>query len=401
MSRLLGMLSLFCGGLVVGAVAGWAVSSQSDDGRILDLERERDAAVGSAEEATRRADAIAGRLDSFRGRAGTRAGAEAGSLEEATAADDPSAATAADAETSSEAEEDELTAEQRAQRVTGIVASIDDLFANAKGEAAIAALKSLAGLAPEGRLAAMELAVRINADVNGKGVLKLGQMTFYGSLGDAAVRNLMVWSLDNPSLDDFRVISAYSLPWVQDPKDTAIGFAKALAKETNFDVQEALVSNLARLRKPEAVATLTGIFVDASQDGLLRARVATELATSEDPKIVAALERAAADDPDLDVRAAARAALMARNPPASGYLVTGTVPESQGQAAGMRAGDIVLSYDGEKVRDARALSRASRGKKGPESISMIVLRDGGEVTLLVRPGQLGVYGRSVKAAEGE
>ena len=142
---------------------------------------------------------------------------------------------------------------------------------------------------------------------------------------------------------------------------------------------------------------LSDVFSDPNADPGLRARVATELATAEDPDIVAAIERAANDDPNLGVRAAAKASLLVRNPPATGYLVTGTVPDSQGEAAGVRAGDVVVSYAGSVITDGRALRQATSAATGEESVEVVVVRDGGEVTLVVRPGRMGVFGRAVKA----
>ena len=75
------------------------------------------------------------------------------------------------------------------------------------GQVELVLSQGVAALVPEGREAAMALTVRMNKDVNGAGKLKLSQMSFYGSLGDPAVKSLMQWSLENPSVTDFRAIS--------------------------------------------------------------------------------------------------------------------------------------------------------------------------------------------------
>lgn len=290
---------------------------------------------------------------------------------------------------------------RRVQRVAELAAAVDAYFADGRGDDALEALKALAALAPEGREAAMVLAVRMNADVNGPGKLKLSQMTFYTGLADPAVKELMHWSLSAESPAEFREISVYSLPWTQGPDRTVEQFSGLLAKEKDPAVQQALVFNLARMRKPEADASLAAVLADPRSDPALRVQVATELSASKDPGAARAIETASLTDPDPDVRAAASAALVARNPPASGYLITGTVPDSQAAAAGLRAGDILMTYDGTRVTSRRALLGAARDGAEGKPVPVVVLRDGAEVTVLVNPGRLGVYGRGVQAGTGE
>lgn len=390
-------LAFVFGGLVVfGALAlrenSTAVRTHELEARVAELEHQLEAERSESA-------AMAERLGSPRRRTtpeptGTAAAPEA--VEASETAPEPSAA-----EPSALPEAEGLDAAARARRVRELKETTAAFFQNGDGEGALAALKELAALVPEGRDAAMALAVEMNEDVNGPGKLKLGQMTFYTGLGDPAIRSLMQWSLDNPSTTDFRVISAYSLPWIQDPDETAKVFAKALDGESDFGVQQALVSNLARLRRPESDTALRDIFGDTERDGLLRARVLTELSDSTDAAMQRLVDDALANDPSADVRAAARAAVIGRDPPVTGYLVTGTTPESQGEAAGLRPGDIVVKYDGNAVRDSWGLSRASRETDADQPVPVVVVRDGGEVTLLVRAGRLGVYGRSVKATRAQ
>jgi S1-C subfamily serine protease len=127
---------------------------------------------------------------------------------------------------------------------------------------------------------------------------------------------------------------------------------------------------------------------------MLRAQIATQLALSDDPEIVRSFEVAAQGDADARVRDAARAALVARDPPKSGYLVTGTLPESVGEASGVRAGDIVLSYNGASTRDGRSLQQATSTVEG-DAVEVVVFRDGEEVRMTVPSGALGVFGRGV------
>lgn len=297
--------------------------------------------------------------------------------------------------------DDGAEARRRSAEVSRIAATLPVLFDRKDGLALVDALKELAALAPEGRAAAMELAVRINEDVSGPGDLQLSQFTFYTSLGDAAVKDLMTWSLatQGESTPEFRTISAWSLPWVQPPETTIAQFAEALRTEPDVNAQRGMVFNLAGMKRPAADQVLVDVLSDANRDATLRAQVATRLATTEDPQILAALEQAASSDPDASVRSSASAALIARDPPETGYLVTGVLPDGQASASDLRAGDIVVAYDGRETRDQRALQEAAAEVGGQAAVEVVVVRGGERVTVVVNPGRLGIYGRAVERRE--
>lgn len=290
-----------------------------------------------------------------------------------------------------------LTVEQRLARIREIGAAAPAWFDRGDGKAAIEALQELAALAPEGRVAAMELALKINEDVQGENRLKLGTMTWYTSLGAPAVKDLMVWSLENDSPSAFRQMSAYSLPWTQPVEVTVAQFRKALMKGQEVGVQQAMVWNLAQMRSPAAMETLSDLFNDVNQAPDLRARIAPELAVEGNEELARSLETAALSDPDPTVRRAAKAALVIINPPATGYLITGTLPQSQAAAAGITTGDILVSYAGKPTRNLDELRAAATGATGNEEVPVVVVRDGAEVTIYLRPGQMGIYGKDVKA----
>ncbi len=288
--------------------------------------------------------------------------------------------------------------EARARLAGEIAARAEAAFDKGTGAEVLEALKELAAIVPEGRAAAMELALRVNSDVEGENRLGLNRVNFYMSLGAPAMRDLMNWALENPSPADFRVMTAYSLVWTQPADETIRKYSAALAAEQDENVQRALVGNLAFLKEPAAMQALSDIFLDASRDARLRALVAPELAASADPAVAAALENAARGDSDERVRSAAAVALVVRDPPASGYLVTGTLPDSQAAEAGVKSGDILVSYGGRPTRTLEALREAAAGAAGQEKVPVVVMREGREVTLYLRPGRMGVFGREVRAA---
>jgi len=395
-----GAAMLILGGLLVGTATGWLLASTGAPERVEELETALARETEKADRVRQRIAVLEARLKG--NRKGGRGSGEARSAPGAEVELDPGGVPDADAVAAMAAEEDaDVAAARRAGRVAEAAGRIDGVFERGDGKQALALLKELAALVPEGREAAMDLAVRMNEDVNGPGALKLSQMVFYGQLGDPAVRGLMQWSLENPSEADFRILSAWSLPWTQQPDETTRRFVKALRTAGEYGVQEALIVNLSRLRQPDAEKALAELLADADRSSFLRARVATELASSDDPAIAAALEQVAYGDPDPDVQAAAAAALVIKDPPATGFLVTGTTPDSQGASAGFRAGDILLRYGEAAVTTDWGLYQATRQAKGDQPIKVVVLRGGGEVELLVQPGNLGVYGRAVKSERAE
>jgi serine protease Do len=70
-----------------------------------------------------------------------------------------------------------------------------------------------------------------------------------------------------------------------------------------------------------------------------------------------------------------------------GALVT-DVPEGPALAAGMKAGDVVLEFDGEAIDDTRELVRIVAEAEIGRTVEVVVVRDGKEETLQVEIGLL-------------
>jgi C-terminal processing protease CtpA/Prc len=249
---------------------------------------------------------------------------------------------------------------------------------------------------PEARDDAMKLAIDVNRDVNGTGDLRISEFAYYSSLGEPEMRDLMLWSLENQgsSPADFRVLAAWSIPWAyaKSPEDAIAVFEAALGRESDRAVQDAIVRNLASMNTPKAEALLAKLFGDASRDAALRADAAMALATSKDPAVQRAIESAAQSDPDARVQAAAKISLIARDPPATGCLVTATSPDGNAEAAGIRAGDVIVAYNGRPVPTYEELvkERETVAASGAEAVPIVVVRDGREQTMQVKSGRLGL-----------
>ena len=77
---------------------------------------------------------------------------------------------------------------------------------------------------------------------------------------------------------------------------------------------------------------------------------------------------------DLDVKAAA-----------SGVKVDDVNPDSPAEKAGIRAGDVVVDYDGERVRSARQFTRLVQETPEGRTVTIGLLRDGKKQTVNATP----------------
>lgn len=84
-----------------------------------------------------------------------------------------------------------------------------------------------------------------------------------------------------------------------------------------------------------------------------------------------------------DLDAASRGALGV----AGGAFVAGVIPGSPAEEAGIRPGDLVLSYDGEEVRGASQLIALVQRTRVGKQVRLGLLRDGGTMNLKVTIGE--------------
>ncbi|MCB1364560.1 MAG: DegQ family serine endoprotease [Rhodobacteraceae bacterium] len=83
----------------------------------------------------------------------------------------------------------------------------------------------------------------------------------------------------------------------------------------------------------------------------------------------------------------------------AGALVT-DVPEGPSKEAGLKAGDVILSFDGVDVKDTRALVRQVGNTTVGKTVRVLVFRDGRTETLKVTLGRREEAERAVPAAMG-
>lgn len=69
----------------------------------------------------------------------------------------------------------------------------------------------------------------------------------------------------------------------------------------------------------------------------------------------------------------------------AGVLVEGVSADSPAEAAGFREGDVVLEFDGERVRSVRQFTRLVQETPAGREVQAVVMRDGQRTTLAVAP----------------
>jgi serine protease Do len=71
----------------------------------------------------------------------------------------------------------------------------------------------------------------------------------------------------------------------------------------------------------------------------------------------------------------------------AGALIASVTEDGPADKAGMKAGDIVTEFDGERIRGARQFSRVVEETPAGRSVQAVVVRDGQRSTLTVQPRQ--------------
>jgi serine protease Do len=69
----------------------------------------------------------------------------------------------------------------------------------------------------------------------------------------------------------------------------------------------------------------------------------------------------------------------------NGVMIESVETDSPAAKAGLKAGDIIVEFDGERVRSSRQLSRLVQETVAGRSVPMAALRDGQRVTMTVQP----------------
>ncbi len=88
-----------------------------------------------------------------------------------------------------------------------------------------------------------------------------------------------------------------------------------------------------------------------------------------------------------------------RAPPATGVMVSAVAPGSQAAMAGLRQGEVIVSYGAMPTPDLPSLEAAKKAAEGSESVDVVVAGPEGPRTVRLAPGSLGINVFPVRKGE--
>ncbi|HOG28016.1 MAG TPA: PDZ domain-containing protein [Vicinamibacterales bacterium] len=171
------------------------------------------------------------------------------------------------------------------------------------------------------------------------------------------------------------VAAAVGMVWLTSPPAAAEQHAGPALREPGQPIERTLSVTASQGAEPAVAADQQG------RDG--RKTVITRLA--QDAPMWAALT---AVGPRLGVQirdVTADDVAKLKLPAQAGAVVEEVTKDSAAEKAGVKAGDVVVQYDGETVRSARQFTRLVRESVPDRTVKVVVLRDGRRVELNAAP----------------
>ncbi len=86
-----------------------------------------------------------------------------------------------------------------------------------------------------------------------------------------------------------------------------------------------------------------------------------------------------------------------RNPKATGVMITWVDANGQGALAGIKVGDIMISYNGKVIRQLQDINEAKKSVAAGESAPVKIVRGETTLELTLASGMIGINGVAVTA----
>ncbi|KAA0213184.1 hypothetical protein EDM80_08490 [bacterium] len=232
----------------------------------------------------------------------------------------------------------------------------------------------------------------------GKGANTLG-LNFQEYVSLISNFELVKYGVTDPKVNEaFRINSLYGLPWwTGEPTSQRAKLAGDALLNSSGYTSVAAIEALKDIPDPASVRYLSDYLGKNADNADGRRQAITVLAQKNTPEAWAAIEKAAASDRDERVREAARQAQLTRDPKATGVMITWVDANGQGALAGIRVGDIMVSYNGRATKTLGDVNEAKKTVAEGASAPVKIVRGEETLELTLAPGQIGINGVSVTA----
>ncbi|MBI3726443.1 PDZ domain-containing protein [bacterium] len=217
---------------------------------------------------------------------------------------------------------------------------------------------------------------------------------FYRIAGADEFCPLYAKAVSTPEGNDlaFRIFAVEALSW-SGAEGTAEIFLGRLGVETEATLAMTLANSLPGLGKEHLDGIVTALRVQTNAD--VRHALVQALSGIEGGEATRALARVAESEPDGPVKATAQQAVTARSAPVMGYMISDVVKGSQAEAAGVKAGDILVSYNGVVLSNYNELMKAKKAVQDGASVTVGIYRGGATLNFVLKSGQIGINGQFV------
>lgn len=231
----------------------------------------------------------------------------------------------------------------------------------------------------------------------GKGPNTLGlNMQEYVSL--ISNFELIKYGITEGKNEGFKINALYGLEWrANEPAaDRAKLAGDALMNSQGYTAQAAIQA-LSGIPDPSSTRYLSDYLSRNADNAEARKTAIQVLAQKNTPEGWAAIDKAAASDSDESVREAAKQASLVRNPKATGVMITWVDANGQGALAGIKVGDIMISYNGKVIKQLQDINEAKKSVAAGESAPVKIVRGETTLELTLASGMIGINGVAVTA----
>ncbi|MDC1142016.1 PDZ domain-containing protein [Planctomycetota bacterium] len=298
-----------------------------------------------------------------------------------------------------------LTPERREELSREFKATFETAIAGKSKAEAMKALQSLQMLGPKYFDDSIKLWEVMAADFgvgknweNGPSELGMSMQEFVSLVPSF---ELIEYALKNPDAAlKFRESMLYGLEWRTDEDaNKRTDLAGNILLANNAKQSAAAIYALQKIDAPGSVRYLSEFVSGNTDDTDGRKAAIAALQSKGTDAAWAAIESAAKNDSDPDVRKSAAKALATRSVSVAGVQITFVDENAQAGLAGIKIGDIMTSYNGKPVRKLGDVNAAKASVKEGQSVIVELYRDGKPMKLTVGPGTIGINGIEVKPKE--